>query len=97
MCTLLRPDARTADQKYLIAISDGLPCTRDDGPGSGVDATKEAVTAARREGWKVVSVGIGDAFCEQIYGERWTIRIDDADHLPQGFCNLLIRLLRNCG
>ena len=90
----LREPARQATSAYLISVSDGLPCTPDNQAGTGVEATRDAVVAARRQGWKVVSIGFGDAYCEQIYGKDWSIRIDDEDQLPHNFANLLIRLLR---
>ncbi len=80
--------------KYLIVISDGLPCVPDGFEGEGIGVTKEAVAEARKRRWKVYSIGIGDAFCEPIYGNTWTMHCPSLDSLPKNFANLLHRLLR---
>lgn len=93
-CKFLETKATPRHKKTLIVVSDGLPCTPESSEGSGVELTKRTVKRVRRSGWTVIGVGLGDAFCEGIYGEQYTLRLPNAEDLNKEMATLLSRLIR---
>ncbi len=83
-------------KRILIVISDGLPCDIRTGEQAGTYATARAVEAVRKQGWKVLGVGIGLNHVVGIYGQRWSLCVRDAETLPDRMANMLVQLLRQC-
>jgi nitric oxide reductase activation protein len=81
-------EAAATSQRYLLVVSDGLPCTPNNSAGSGVKITRQAVSEVRRLGWKVVGIGIDDCHCNSIYGSNWTVNVS-ASRLTVETCRLL--------
>jgi hypothetical protein len=91
----LSAQAKLASQRYLLVVSDGLPCTPGRSRASGVVATRKAVTEVRQLGWRVVGIGIDDCHCEGIYGAEWTVSVP-TKNLTLETCRLLKILLHRC-
>lgn len=81
-------EAATTSQRYLLVISDGLPCLPRKSAGSGVEITRQSVSEVRRLGWKVVGIGIDDYHGTSIYGSNWTVNVS-ASRLTVEACRLL--------
>lgn len=91
---LVRNMARRGDRRILIVISDGRPEGFGYGGDSAVAATRDAVNLARSSGTHVLAIGIGGYRCNEIYGDRWVLNLQDCKTLPHQLRAMLIRTLR---
>lgn len=81
-------------KRILIVVSDGMPCDIRTGQQTSGGPTAQAVAACRKQGWKVLGVGIGTSHVLGIYGERWSLCVPDGNTLPDRMAMMLVRLLK---
>ncbi|MFM7070474.1 MAG: VWA domain-containing protein [Planctomycetota bacterium] len=79
-------------KRWLLVVSDGQPSGTGYGGVPAIIATRDAVTAVRRQGIRVMNVAVEDYGSDEIYGAPWVLRLTDMPRLVEQFRRLLVRL-----